>query len=130
MPGSEGTLPGTAKQVLIVDDDDDVSSTLSELLTYSGYQVTSTFSGSQALDLIETNDFAVIILDLAVPGMGGISVLHELRERGDQTPVVVLSAYLGMMNKDEIKEIGASEVLDKPSSADELTAVLARLTGG
>jgi len=125
----ENTPETVARKILIVDDDDDVSSTLAEMLTASGYEVTTTFSGRQALGLTESKRFAAIILDLAMPGMGGISVLHALRDRGDQTPVVVLSAYLGMMDKDKIRELGARAVLDKPSGADEITAVLAEITG-
>jgi DNA-binding response OmpR family regulator len=129
MPESEGAPPVAAKRVLVVDDDDDVSSTLADMLRTAGYAVKTTYSGRQALAFMETDKFDAVILDLAMPGKGGISVLHDLKERGDTTPVVVLSAYLGMLDREQLSELGAREVLEKPAGAEELVSILAALTG-
>jgi CheY-like chemotaxis protein len=115
------------RRVLIVDDDEDVSWTLSEMLAKAGYETETTYSGKKALALLEQKHFDAMILDLAMPEMGGISVLHELGDAGAKIPVVVLSGYLGMFDKDKIEEIGAKAVLNKPTSYEEITGVLEKV---
>ena len=89
--------------ILIVEDDVNISSLLRETLEREGYACVQAFSGTEARMLLSENSYAVVLLDLMLPGISGEEVLKEIRQRG-KTPVIVLTAKDTI---DDIKEVAA-----------------------
>src|SRR5213078_2403945 len=115
-------------RVLVVDDEPRIVSFVSRALSREGLGVDSAYDGVRALDLARTRSYALVILDLLLPGLDGVSVLRgSLEHRPDQR-VLVLSALSDVEWKVRCLEIGAADYLSKPFALAELVArVRARL---
>ncbi len=118
------------KRVLFVDDDDQLTSTFGELLGKVGFEVTTAGNGRQALGLLGKGCFDAMVLDLAMPGTGGIGVLKELRRRDSALPVIIHSGYLGMFDEDDLRDVGAYRVMTKPVGLKELVDTLREAIDG
>jgi DNA-binding response OmpR family regulator len=110
--------------VLIVDDEVSITEFLSETLQEEGHSVSVRYNGAQALDVIESNDFDLVLLDVAMPVMSGVEVLLRLRSNDHQTlPVIILSAQYRL---DQLGDIGATAILPKPVEIERLIATVDR----
>lgn len=107
-------------KLLIVDDDPKLRTLLGQFLEKSGYQVTSCESGNAALETLKKHTFSLVVLDVMMPGLSGVDVVTQMRERADKTPVLMLTA-LGDV-EDRIKGLskGADDYLPKPFDTREL----------
>jgi DNA-binding response OmpR family regulator len=115
-------------RVLVVDDEARIVSFVSRALTSTGLNVDCAADGPSALDLAKSGRYELVILDLLLPGMDGISVLEHLIEHDPRQRVLVLSALSDVDSKVRCLEIGASDYLAKPFALTELMArVRARL---
>ena len=94
--------------ILIVEDDVNISSLLRETLEREGYACVQAFSGTEARMLLSENSYAVVLLDLMLPGISGEEVLKEIRQRG-KTPVIVLTAKDTIDDKVEFLRSGADD---------------------
>jgi DNA-binding response OmpR family regulator len=113
--------PSTAHSVLIVDDDRNLTVFLSTVLSLEGHQVTTASDGESALQLLKDRQIDVIVLDLRMPRMDGRAFYRELRARGDQTPVLIASAYGAL---DAQRELGAEGAVEKPFSPETLAQAI------
>jgi DNA-binding response OmpR family regulator len=120
-----GSIEG-APRILIVDDDASLLSLLRILLTSAGYQVQTAVDGQQALMVAAMYEFDVILLDLEMPVMNGREFFGEYRNRGNQTPVVVVSAYGAEAAR---AELGAEGAVAKPFDPDNVTHLIDRILG-
>ena len=77
--------------ILVVDDNKEIVYSISELLKYEGYQVVKAYDGMEALKALETNQIDLILLDVMMPKLNGLSALMKLRENY-RIPVIILSA--------------------------------------
>lgn len=111
-------------RILLVEDDDAIAEDLLQCLTSHGYVVERSCEGEEAWFVGGTESFSAIILDLGLPGLDGMQVLRRWREEGVVTPVLVLTARGGWMERVEGIETGADDYLAKPFKVEE---VLARL---
>jgi DNA-binding response OmpR family regulator len=111
-------IRGTRHRILLVDDDERILRFARLKLMTSGYDVTTAMTGQGALTKIESEKPDVIVLDLKMPGMGGIKALKELR-RTSQIPVIVITAATELV--EEALGLGANTYLSKPFDPDELT---------
>ncbi|HEY1407550.1 MAG TPA: response regulator transcription factor [Promineifilum sp.] len=107
--------------ILVVDDEPQIVRALRTILTEGGYRVTSAFRGGEALDLAIANPPDVVILDLGLPDMDGITVCARLRE-WTQVPIIVLSVRDRDQDKVAALDTGADDYLTKPFSVEELLA--------
>ncbi len=111
-------------KILVVDDEPDVASLIGMGIHFHrpDHQVIEVHNGDAALAAAEREQPDVIILDLAMPGKDGFAVLRELRDRGDDVPVIVLTAKA--LEGDRVKglELGADDYVTKPFSQKELVA--------
>ena len=107
--------------ILIVEDDVNISSLLRETLEREGYACVQAFSGTAARMLLSENSYAVVLLDLMLPGISGEEVLKEIRQRG-KTPVIVLTAKDTIDDKVEFLRSGADDYVTKPFDIKEVAA--------
>ena len=112
----------TSSRVLVVDDDPDVRDSLSRALRYAGYQVITAVHGGEALDAMARSPVDLIVLDVLMPIMDGFEACRRLRERGDATPVLVLTARDSVDDRVTGLDAGADDYLVKPFALGELQA--------
>ena len=118
-------MTGSAQpRILVVDDDERVRTLLSWKLEDEGYAVTCAQDGTQALEQITSTPPDLVVLDLSLPGVGGLDVLHRVRTGADPTPtpVIILSGRSGEMDRILGLDLGADDYLVKPFSPAELAA--------
>lgn len=106
--------------ILIIEDNDDISRTLTMMLKNEGYEVSQAFSGTEGRLLLKEKP-DLILLDLMLPGMSGEKLLSEIRTESD-VPVVVMSGKAALENKLEVLDSGADDYLVKPFEYPELLA--------
>lgn len=111
-------------RILLVEDDELLGSGISDALEFARYAHEWVRDGKVALASAQQGDFDLIILDLGLPGMDGLEVLRQLREGGDQTAVLILSARDGARDRVSGLNLGADDYLIKPFELDELLARL------
>ncbi|MGI5528995.1 response regulator transcription factor [Streptomyces syringium] len=120
-------MPDAAPAVLVVDDDPDVRAAVVDGLSVEGYTVRSAADGLEALSSVATAPPAAIVLDLAMPVLDGLAVCRRLRDLGDRTPVLVLTARDAVSDRVAGLDAGADDYLVKPFALDELLARLRAL---
>jgi two-component system copper resistance phosphate regulon response regulator CusR len=109
-------------RVLVVDDEPRIVSFVSRALSAEGFQVDGVHDGIRALELASTGSYELVVLDLLLPHLDGLSVLRGLMERRPDQRVLVLSALSDVETKVKCLESGASDYLSKPFSLAELIA--------
>jgi DNA-binding NtrC family response regulator len=109
-------------RVLLVDDEVVFTGNMTRLLTTRGYNVTAVNSGDEALKLLKTMKFDVIVLDLKMPGKDGITVLREIKKLGVFTETLILTGHGSIDSALEAMKIGAYDYLTKPCGIDDLVA--------
>ena len=113
-------MPGS--RVLLVDDETIFTKNMSKLLKNRGYQVTAVNSGDSAIRELEHDHFDVIVLDLKMPGMDGITTLQEVMKLGLFTETLILTGHGSIDTALEAMKLGAYDYLTKPCEIDELVA--------
>jgi DNA-binding NtrC family response regulator len=113
-------MPGF--RVLLVDDEIIFTKNMSKLLKNRGYTVTAVNSGDAAIRELEQNPVDVIVLDLKMPGMDGITTLKEIMKLGLFTETLILTGHGSIDSALEAMKLGAYDYLTKPCEIDELVA--------
>jgi len=109
-------------RLLIVEDEKHLCENIAKYMKNEGYTSDCCFDGGDALDFIEAADYDAVILDIMLPGLDGISILKEIRERKITTPVLLLTAKNSVEDKVNGLDSGADDYLTKPFSLEELSA--------
>ena len=121
----------TKPRLLLVDDDKDTLDGLINILRRDGYQVAGVLSGYEALYFLSKKSFDVIITDLNMPGMHGLTLIHEVRKRKEPIVVVVVTANRSVKTVvNAEKSMEYDYYLTKPVNIEELKSVLERLWMG
>jgi two-component system response regulator MprA len=110
------------ERLLVVDDDPDVRDSLGRALRCAGYAVTTAVHGADALDSLARHPVDLIVLDVLMPIVDGLDACRRLRDRGDATPVLVLTARDAIEDRVSGLEAGADDYLVKPFALRELLA--------
>jgi two-component system, OmpR family, phosphate regulon response regulator PhoB len=115
------------RQVLVVDDDEGVRTAVTWALEADGFAVTTVDNGLAAMDVIESTPLSLVVLDLSLPGLGGLDILSRLRaaetrERRWRLPIIVLSGRDSETDRIVGLDLGADDYLVKPFSPGELAA--------
>ncbi|MDX1659506.1 MAG: response regulator transcription factor [Nitriliruptorales bacterium] len=113
--------------VLVVDDDRAVRESLDRALRLHGYDVSLAEHGLDALQAVEEGAPDAIVLDVMMPGLDGFAVTRRLRQDGDDTPILMLTARDAVEDRVEGLEVGADDYLVKPFALEELVARLRAL---
>jgi two-component system phosphate regulon response regulator PhoB len=112
--------------LLIVEDDETIRETIRDALGLEGFAVTACADGRDALRNLEAagaaTPFALVVLDLMLPGLGGLELCRQLRRAGDRTPILVVSARDSEADRVLGLEVGADDYLIKPFGMRELVA--------
>jgi DNA-binding response OmpR family regulator len=109
-------------RVLIVEDEKRLASFLERGLGSRGYATKVVGEGAAAAAIINDEDFDIAILDLGLPDMDGLSVLREVRRRGERLPVILLTARADLGDKIEGLDAGGTDYVTKPFKLEELLA--------
>ena len=118
-------------RVLIVDDDAGVRKVLRRILTAAGYVIEEAQDAFQALDSLDSNPPDAALLDIKMPGMDGLGLMDNLRQRGLEIPVVILTGHGDEFTSGKCLEAGAAGYLTKPPDrADLLLAVRGAVAQG
>lgn len=115
-------------KILVVEDAQDMNRLIVKTLKKSGYSVDGCFNGEEALACLFGAEYDGIILDVMMPKMDGFMLVRELRERGDDTPVLFLTARDAVEDRVKGLDLGADDYLIKPFDFDELLARIRAMT--
>ena len=114
--------------VLIVDDESDVRELLSKFLRRRGYEVDTASDGASAIESIRGKRPDIVLLDIRLPTMDGLSVLEKLRDEADEVAVITMSGSADEETARRSLELGAADFITKPFNLPYLeTSLLARL---
>lgn len=109
-------------KILFAEDDRDLSSVIVRVLQYNKFDVQTAYDGAEALELLENEKFDVLVLDIMMPKIDGITVVKRLRERGNPIPILLLTALAETDDKVSGLDAGADDYLTKPFVIKELLA--------
>src|SRR4249920_1934016 len=98
-------------KILVVDDDADIREVLKDRLEYLGYRVSLAAHGNEGLQQVERNGLNMVFLDIQMPDMNGLDVLREIRRRGHQIPVAMITAYGSIDRAVEAMKQGAYDFI-------------------
>ena len=107
-------------KILLVDDEVVFTNNVSKLLTSRGYRVTAVNSGDSAIGALQEDNFDVVVLDLKMPGMDGITTLKEIKKLGLFTETLILTGHGAIDTALEAVKLGAYDYLTKPCEIDDL----------
>lgn len=117
-------------RILFVEDDAMNRRVVQDMLDVAGAQMTGADSAERGLELLESQEFDVVLMDLRMPGMDGLTAIQHIRARGDVKsglPVIVVTADTAPNLRDQCLAQGADEVLFKPVAMDSLFDAIGRL---
>lgn len=112
------------KRVLIIDDDEDIIESLSELLKNAGYLVDTATNGTEGIKKSKENIYNVALIDIMLPDMTGIDLLTRLEEREPKTRKVIITGYASLDNAVKALNLGANAYLIKPVDPEQLLDVV------
>jgi len=118
----------TGMRTLLVEDDPLIGEAICQTLRDARYAVDWVTDGKQALLAVSTEQYAVILLDLGLPGQDGLTVLRQLRQAGNAAPVLIITARAAVEDRIAGLDLGADDYLVKPFHVGELLARLRALT--
>lgn len=107
-------------RILIVDDEEEFVQALAERLTIREYDVTTTFTGQDAIDKVGQFNFDIVILDVKMPGVSGVDVLKAIKSTKPLTEVIMLTGNATVETAIEGMKLGAFDYLMKPCDTDDL----------
>jgi DNA-binding response OmpR family regulator len=111
-----------SRKILVVEDEPNIGRGLKDNLEFEGYQIDLATDGAAGLNLILTNHYDLILLDVMMPEMSGFDVCKKAREKGIEVPIILLTAKSEEFDKVLGLELGADDYITKPFSLRELLA--------
>ncbi|MBN1273084.1 MAG: sigma-54-dependent Fis family transcriptional regulator [Candidatus Aminicenantes bacterium] len=116
-------------KIHVIDDEPVIHEVLGDLLQSEGYEVVISSNGEEALEKNFSNDFDLVLLDLLMPGLDGITVLKRLKEKDPLGVVIIITAYASVESAISAMKIGAFDYIQKPFKHDELLLTIERAIG-
>lgn len=109
-------------RILVVEDEKDLRNIIKKRLVREHYSVDACGDGEEALDYMEMTSYDGVLLDIMLPGKDGFAVLKEVRQMGNDTPILLLTARDGIEDRVKGLDLGADDYLIKPFAFEELLA--------
>ena len=116
-------------RVLIVDDEEELVNALVERLSLRGITADGATNGHEALEKIYDGQYDVVLLDVKMPGLGGLDVIRKIKEKWPKVQVVLLTGHGSRQDAEEGRQLGAFKYLMKPVKIDDLIGILKAATG-
>lgn len=116
-------------RVLIVDDEGELAYTLAERLALRGFVAEGAISGEEALDRVEKAMFDVVVMDVKMPGIGGLAAIEKIRELRPGLPVILVTGHGCRESAEEGLRLGAYRYLMKPLHIDDLAEYIRQAAG-
>lgn len=130
-PAGQGAADATAVLNVLVADDNDVAQRLCKrVLEKAGYGVLIAADGLQAVDIALKQRPAMILMDVAMPGIDGLEAMRRIKFDMPAVPIVIASAHSMANDRERFLAAGADDVLSKPFRLADLTAMVAKLVAG
>ena len=117
-------------KILIVDDEEELVSTMAQRLVLRGFEVATATSGTDALKRVGEEDFGVLILDVKMPGIGGLRLLKEIKQNHPDLPIILFTGHSSVADAEKGMQDGAFDYLMKPIDTDELIEKIRNAAGG
>jgi CheY-like chemotaxis protein len=117
-------------KILVVDDSGLARRLTRKILEELGHEVEEVSDGTQALERYVLNHHDAVVLDLLMHGMYGMEVLQKLKELNPELPVIVVSADIQRTTREQVKELGAVAMVNKPVTKEQLSEVLTVVLSG
>jgi excisionase family DNA binding protein len=127
--GAEYAAGGDRPKILVVDDEQAVRDLLAKTLTMADYEVETASDGPTALDRLHSATYDLLITDLKMPGMDGLSVIREARRQNPDLPVIIITGYSTEASAIEAINLGVTGYLTKPFRLPRILAATARALG-
>ena len=124
--GGNATLEQPAR-ILVVDDEEMIRVLLTYMLAEEGYKVTTASDGQKAVELLERERFDLIITDMVMPGLNGISVLRAAKSIDPRRPVIVITGYPSVETVRRLVRLGADDYITKPFNVDMVKVTVVKL---
>lgn len=115
-------------KLLLAEDEQSLSKALTAILEHNGYTVDAVYDGIEALEYLEMGEYDGVILDIMMPRMDGMTALQKIREKGNQVPILMLTAKSEVDDKVAGLDNGANDYLTKPFASKELLARIRAMT--
>lgn len=115
-------------KLLLAEDEQSLSKALTAILEHNGYTVDAVYDGMEALEYLEMGEYDGVILDIMMPRMDGMTALQKIREKGNQVPILMLTAKSEVDDKVAGLDNGANDYLTKPFASKELLARIRAMT--
>jgi hypothetical protein len=120
------------KQVLVAEDSSVIQNITKKVLQFQNYNITAVKNGLQVLEIMEKNDFDIILMDINMPGMDGMECARQIRKLPDEkkssVPIVAITGNAKNYTLEDFREAGINEYLQKPLNFDALVETVKRLT--
>ena len=116
-----------ASRILIVDDEEIIRALLSEILSDEGFEVTTASDGNEAIELLNSDQFDLVISDMVMPGVGGIEVLQEAFKIDPDYAVIIITGYPSVDTAVKLVNLGAADYITKPFNVDIIKITVAKV---
>ena len=114
-------------RILLVDDDKNTANGLRKILLQDGYDTSCTYTGKEALDLIEAEHFDIVITDMKLPDISGFSIIEKVKKKNVDIAVVMITAFSSIQTAIDAMKKGADDYLTKPVNIEELELILKKI---
>ncbi len=116
-------------KILVVDDEEALRTVLSSELEGEGYQVSTAGDGEEAIKILGSQQFHLILLDIKMPNVDGFEVLKFIKQKQPTTKVIMLTGFADLKNAIESKKLGAEDFVSKPYDLVDLLTTVERVLG-
>ena len=114
--------------LLVVDDEEGMRETLTDILEEFGFDVDSARDGREAVDRVSERDYDLLLMDIKMPEMDGVEALTKIKSFSPQIPIIMMTAYADSSAVEEAREQGAEAVVYKPLDMGSLLAMIRELS--
>lgn len=115
-------------RILVVDDQEGIRRLLEETCTILGYEAETAASGKEALEKLEERSFALILIDMKMPGLNGLETLKKILALNNSVRTVLMTGYGESYLLEEALQLGVSDIIQKPFDLNEIKDLLERLS--
>lgn len=115
------------KTILIIDDEAGMRNLFTRILSRNSYRVLSSGDGEGGLDLIKDNVIDLVLLDLRLPRIQGMDVLREIKKKGRDMPVIIITGFGDEESEKEAKRLGASAYIHKPFRLEDIKGLIEKI---